>query len=71
MDLNAGMLVSGAIISLIGLALFINGKKMQEFRNLGIGLAMMTFPIFVHSILMMWLIAVGCIAGLYLLPRST
>ena len=71
MDLNdPGPLVSGAAISLIGLAIFLYGKRMQKLESLGIGLAMMIFPIFVHSILWMWLIAVGCIAGLYMLPRN-
>ena len=38
--------------------------------SLGIDLAMMIFPMFGHSILWMWLIAVGCIAGLYTLSRG-
>lgn len=71
MDLmDPGPLLSGAVISIVGLAIFLYGKKLQKIKSLGIGLAMMTFPIFVHSILWMWLIAVGCIAGLYILPRS-
>jgi len=31
---------------------------------------MMVFPIFIHSVLWMWLIAAGCIAGLFAPPRG-
>ncbi len=68
--MDPGPLLSGAAISMVGLAIFLYGKKMQKIKSFGIGLAMMTFLIFVHSILWMWLIAVGCIAGLYILPRN-
>ena len=68
--MEPGPLLSGLVISMVGLAIFLYGKRMQEIRSLGIGLAMMTYPIFIHSILWMWLIAVGCIAAMYLLPRN-
>ena len=71
MDLmNPGALLSGVVISMVGLAVFLYGKKMERVNSLGIGLAMMVFPMFVHSILWMWLIAVGCVAGLYIMSRT-
>ena len=72
MDLtDPGLLFSGLTISLIGLALFVHGKKMDKVRNLGIGLAMMVFPIFVHSMLWVWLIAGACVASVFLLPDGS
>ena len=69
MDLtDPGLLFSGLTISLIGLALFVHSKKMDKVRNLGIGLAMMVFPIFVHSLLWVWVIACACVASVFLLP---
>jgi hypothetical protein len=65
---DPGLLFSGFVISMIGLALFLHGKKMEKARNLCIGLAMMVFPIFVHSLLWMWVIAGACMAGVYLIP---
>ena len=65
---NPGLLFSGFMISMIGLGLFLHGKKMERYRSLGIGLAMMIFPMFVHSILLMWAIAVACVVSVFLLP---
>ncbi len=72
MDLfsNPGILFSGLLISIAGLALFVQGKKSQDLRSLGVGLALMVYPIFVHSLLAMWLVAGVCAGALYLLPRS-
>lgn len=72
MDLsNPGVLFSGLAISTIGLAVFIHGKKMDKLSNLGIGLVMMIYPIFVHSLLWMWVIAAACVAGIFLLPDGS
>ncbi len=72
MDLtDSGLLFSGLAISLIGLALFVHGKKMDKFRNLGIGLAMMVFPMMVHSLLWLWLIAGACVAAVFFVPDGS
>jgi hypothetical protein len=68
---DPGLLFSGLAISMIGLALFVHGKKMDKVRNLGLGLAMMVYPIFVHSLLWLWLIAGACVAGVFLLPDGS
>ena len=45
------------------------GKRMQDIKSLGIGLGMMIFPMFVPSVVVMWVIAVVCGVGLYFVPR--
>ena len=72
MDLSdPGLMISAFAISLFGLALFIHGKKMDKFRNLGIGLAMMVFPMMVHSLLWLWLIAGVCVAVVFFVPDGS
>ena len=56
---------------MIGLALFVYGKKMDKLQHLGAGLAMMVFPIFVPSLLWMWVIAAACVAGVFFLPDGS
>ncbi len=66
---NPGLMVSAGLISMIGLGVFMYGKRMEDIKSLGIGLGMMIFPIFVPSVLIMWVIAAACGVGLYLGPR--
>ena len=67
---NPGLMFSGLLISMVGFGLFIYGKKGEDLRSLGVGLILMVFPLFVHSVLLMWLIAGACMAGWSLLPRA-
>ena len=67
--MNPGLLLSGGAISMVGLAVFLYGKKMESINSLGFGLAMMVFLMFITSILWMWLIAIACIAALFILSR--
>lgn len=67
---NPAVLLSGLVISMVGLGIFMHGRKMEELKSLGIGLAMMVFPMFIHSVLLMWAIAGLCVAGMYFGPRS-
>ncbi len=66
---NPGLMVSAGLISMIGLGVFMYGKRMEDIKSLGIGLGMMIFPLFVPSVLVMWVIAAACGAGLYYGPR--
>ncbi len=66
---NPGLMISAGLISMIGLGVFMYGKRMDDVKSLGIGLGMMIFPMFVPSVLIMWVIAVACGAGLYYGPR--
>lgn len=65
------LLSSAFVVSMIGLGLFIHGRKMENVRNLGIGLTMMLVPILVHSLVLLWVIAGACVAGAYLLPDGS
>ncbi len=67
MDMN--LLLSALFIGTFGFGFFIYGKKMQDLRMLALGLALMIYPYFVHSMLALWLIAAVCIGGTYLLSR--
>lgn len=67
---NPWALVSSAIIGLIGTAVFIYGRKSEEPKCLGAGVVMCVFPIFISSLLLMWLIAALCMLGVYALPRA-
>ncbi len=71
MDLsNPGLMLSALLISVVGLGVFVYGKRAEDLRSLGLGLALMVFPLFVHSVLLMWLIAGACATGWCLLPRT-
>ena len=71
MDLgNPWALISSAIIGLFGTALFIYGRKAEEPKCLGAGVAMCVFPIFVSSLIVMWLLAGLCMLGVYALPKT-
>ncbi len=62
---HPGMLLSSLIVGLMGTAIFIYGKKQTDFRCLAMGVTMCVFPYFVSSLIVLWLIAAGCLAGLY------
>jgi hypothetical protein len=69
-NLDPALLFSGLLISSVGVGMFIYGKKRPEPKCILIGLAMCVFPMFVHSLLLMWGIAAGCIAGAVALPSA-
>jgi len=71
MDLlsNPALLLSGLFISLVGMALFMYGKKQGSLKCLVAGVALCGFPYFVTSLAVLWLVAGGCIGGLYLWAR--
>ena len=56
-SLTPGAMIASLLISTIGMGLFIYGKKQTRIPQLGAGLAMMIFPIFVAST--GWMLAVG------------
>jgi hypothetical protein len=68
---DPAVFISGVLIGLIGMALFMYGKKAIEPKCIGIGLAMCVYPYFISSVLIMWVLAGACLAGVYLLPRSS
>lgn len=65
---NPWLLISGIIISTIGLGLFLHGKRMENLRNLSVGVALMALPIFVHSLLVLWLLTGAGLAAMRFVP---
>lgn len=71
MDLsNPGVLLSSLLIGAVGMGMFMYGKRMPEPKYIGIGLALCVFPIFVHSLILMWALTALCLAGAWALPRA-
>ena len=66
---NPAVLISSLLIGLIGLAMFMYGKRAEQPTCLGLGIVMCVFPYFVGSLLAMWGIAIACMVALYLAPR--
>lgn len=66
MDLsNPWSLFTGVVLGLIGMSLFVYGKKQETFPPMIAGAVLCVVPYFVGSILLLWLIAAACLAGLY------
>ena len=65
MNLSPGILISGLVIGSAGLGLFLYGKKNSNGKCLIAGVAMCALPYFAHSVVLMWLLAGACAAGLY------
>lgn len=58
-------LVSGLFIGLLGMAMFIYGKKQADIKCLITGVVLCVFPYFVTSVILMWVITAACFGGLY------
>ena len=55
MDLgNPWTLISGLVIGLVGMVLFMYGKREQNLRALGAGVVLCVYPYFVASVVLMW-----------------
>lgn len=65
---NPGLLLSGMIVSALGLGVFIYGKKLMQPKCIVVGLGLMALPLFVHSIVWIWASTAFGIAGLRVLP---
>jgi hypothetical protein len=68
---NPWALASSLLIGCIGMGLFVYGKKNEAIKPLGTGLALMVFPYFVHSVVLMWAVAAAFVGGLYALTRTS
>lgn len=69
MDMDFGTFMSAMLIGTFGLGFFAYGKKSQNMLVLGLGLALMIYPYFVHSVIWMWIIAVAIVAGAFALSK--
>lgn len=70
-DLDGASLFSSLLMGTVGFAMLIYGKKAERGWWFVGGLAMCVFPYMVHSVLLMWLGAGGCVAGAAYMDRST
>jgi len=66
---DPSLLFSGFLIGTIGVGLFMYGKKAGSPRCLGIGAVLCVFPSFVHSVMLMWLLAAGLVGSLVALVK--
>ncbi|MCA9294342.1 MAG: hypothetical protein KDA20_11065 [Phycisphaerales bacterium] len=70
MDLsNPAVLMSAMFIGVLGLGVFIYGKRQSDLKCLGVGLALCIFPYFVSSLIVLWATTGACLGALFLLPR--
>lgn len=65
MSFSLANIVGGVIFGAIGFVAFVYGKRMQAYRALGIGLALMIFPYFVDNVIAMYCIGAGLTASLF------
>lgn len=71
MDLDhPAALFSGLFIGVVGMAIFLFGKKQSNPRCLLAGGALCIFPYFVTSLLIMWGLTALCLTGLYITSES-
>lgn len=69
MDLSAGALFAGMVVSTIGLGLFCYGKKASRLPQLLTGLALMGYPMFVQSPTPMLALGAALLATLWISLR--
>jgi hypothetical protein len=65
MDFSLSNLWSSLMISCLGMAFFMYGKKAQRPFPLIAGIAMSVYPFFIASLLLLWLTTGGLLAALY------
>ena len=63
--MTAGNLIGGIIFGGIGFIAFVYGKKMMNFKALGIGLALMIYPYFIPNTLILYVVGVVLTGLLY------
>jgi len=68
-EMTAGMLLSGLVIGGLGFVLFLRGKREREPATLLGGIGLSVLPLGVHSVGLLWLLALGVVGGLVLLRR--
>ncbi len=68
---NPAALISGTIIGLIGMAVFMYGKKQGHVPALLAGVVLSAEGFVIQSTLIMWIVAVLCLAGLYAMSERS
>lgn len=70
MNLDAGTLIAGFVVSGVGFVLFNYGRKMGRVPQIIVGLALMVFPYFVPGVIAIFAIATLLCGLLYLATRA-
>ncbi len=68
MDLSLpspGALLASLVFSVIGMGVFLYGKKQAQVKPMAIGVALMVFPYFVSRVWLQWTVGVGLCVALY------
>lgn len=68
---NPAAMLSSILIGLIGMGMFMYGKKQGHVPSLIGGAVLSLETFFVHSTLVMWLVAAACIGGLYIMSQRS
>ena len=69
MDFSVGALMASLIAGSIGMGLVVYGRKQRRVPHLVVGLALIVFPYFLSSALLIGAIAIGLLGLLWLLSR--
>lgn len=70
MNLDMPSILSGLFIGLVGMFLFVRGKREADLKCLGTGLALCIFPYFISSLVLTWGVFALCMGGLYYFGRN-
>jgi ABC-type Co2+ transport system permease subunit len=63
-------LASLLFLGLLSLALFLYGKKNAHVPSIGASIILGVVPMFLHSLLVIWAIAIVTLGGLFMVGRS-
>lgn len=67
---NPVTLMSGIFIGLVGMAIFMYGKKQTAPRPMVAGALLCVYPYFVTSAIALWTIFAAIVGGLYWLAKN-
>jgi hypothetical protein len=69
-DLDAGSLIAGLVVSGVGFVFFSYGRKMSRAPHVIVGIVMMVFPYFIPSVLVMLAVGALLCGLLYMATRA-
>ena len=69
-EFTAGWVLAGLLVSTVGFGLFLYGKKQTRFPQLIAGIAMMVYPGFVASPIIMLAIGGALVGGVWVAARA-
>ena len=70
MEIDAGWMLAGLLVSTVGFSFFLYGKKQTRFPQLLAGMAMMIYPGFVASPAIMLAIFGALLGGVWVAVRA-